>query len=138
MTKSQGSAGQGSPGEIRPRPLILISILMAVVGWWGLYELYSRTLPDQPGALSLFLALLFLALTATLAPAVAFLDRRLAPRATARDPWRFLRHSAWASICVVVYAWLQVQRALNVGYVLVIPFILVAVEVLIVRLRGEA
>ena len=37
-----------------------------------------------------------LAITGTLAPAVAYLNRRLAPGPTARDPWRFLRHSAWA------------------------------------------
>ncbi len=137
MTKSQEQAGQRS-AEVRPRPLIVVSILMAVVGWWGLYELYSRTFPQDPGALSLFLALLFLAMTATLAPAVAYLNRRLAPAATTRDPWRFLRHSAWASLCLVVYAWLQAQRILSLGYALVIPLILVALEILIVRLRGEA
>jgi len=123
---------------MRPRLLIALSILLAVVGWWGLYELTRRTLPGEPGALSLFLALLFLAVTGTLAPAVAYLNRRLAPASTARDPWRFLRHSAWAGVCLVAYAWLQVHRALNVGYALVIALILVAFEVLIVRLRGEA
>ena len=123
---------------MRPRLLIVMSILLAVVGWWGLYELTRRTLPDEPGALSLFLAILFLAVTGTLAPAVAYLNRRLAPEATARDPWRFLRHSAWTGLCLVAYAWLQVHRALNVGYALVIALILVAFEVLIVRLRGEA
>ena len=138
MSKSQAPAEQRNPGEIRPRLLIVMSLLMAVVGWWGLYELTSRTLPEEPGALSLFLALLFLAVTGTLAPAVAYLNRRLAPEATARDPWRFLRHSAWASVCLVAYAWLKAHDTLNVGYALIIPFILVAVEVLIVRLRGEA
>lgn len=123
---------------MRPRLLIVLSILLAVVGWWGLYELTRRALPGEPGALSLFLALFFLAVTGTLAPAVAYLNRRLAPEATARDPWRFLRHSAWAGVGLAVYAWLQVQRALNVGYALVIALILVAFEVLIVRLRGEA
>jgi hypothetical protein len=123
---------------MRPRILIALSILLAVVGWWGLYELTIRALPGQPGALSLFLALFFLAATGTLAPAVAYLNRRLAPGPTARDPWRFLRHSAWASLCLVAYAWLQVHRVLNVGYALVIALILVAFEVLIVRLRGEA
>jgi hypothetical protein len=138
MGKAKTAGGSGNPGEVRPRPLIIVSMLLAVVGWWGIYELTSRTLPGESGALSFFLALLFLAVTGTVAPAVAYLNRRLAPGPTARDPWRFLRHSAWASLCVVAYAWLQVHRALNMGYALVIPLILVAVEVLIVRLRGEA
>jgi len=136
MSKVEESAGK-QKREVSPRPLIIVSILMAIVGWWGIYELTNRALPGEPGALALFLALLFLAVTSTLAPAVAYLNRRLAPGPTARDPWRFLRHSAWASVCLVAYAWLQVHRALNVGYALVIPLILVAVEVLIVRLRGE-
>lgn len=138
MGKPKTSDEPETPGEVRPRPLIVLSILLAAVGWWGLYVLTSRSLPGEPGALTFFLALLFLAVTGTLAPAVAYLNRRLAPASTARDPWRFLRHSAWASLCVVAYAWLQVHRALNLGYALVIPLILVAVEVLIVRLRGEA
>ena len=139
MVKSvERPAGQQRPGELRPRLVTGASILLAVIGWWALHELTKRTLPNEAGALSLFLALLFLAITGTLAPAVAYLNRRLAPGPTARDPWRFLRHSAWASVCLVVYAWLQVHRALNVGYALVIPLVLVAFEVLIVRLRGEA
>ena len=40
-------------------------------------------------------------------------------------------------MCLAVYAWLQVHRALNVGYALVIALIFVAFEVLIVRLRSE-
>lgn len=123
---------------MRPRILNIVSLLFGFIGWWSLYQLTSRALPDEPGALGLFLALLFLAVTGTLGPPVAYLNRRLAPGPTARDPWRFLRHSSWAALCLVAYAWLQAQRALNVGYALVIALILVAVEVLIVRLRGEA
>ncbi|MDD3825831.1 MAG: hypothetical protein PHY79_07650 [Anaerolineae bacterium] len=122
---------------MRPRLLIVLSILLAVVGWWSLYVLTGSTRPEMPGALSLFLAMLFLAVTGTVAPAAAYLNRRLAPAATSRDPWRFLRHSAWAGVCLAVYAWLQVHRALNVGYALVIALIFVAFEVLIVRLRSE-
>jgi hypothetical protein len=123
---------------VHSRLLSIGSLLMGFIGWWSLYELTTRALPDEPGALSLFLALLFLAVTGTLGPPAAYLNRRLAPGPTARDPWRFLRHSAWAGLCLVACAWLQAQRALNLGYALVIALILVAVEVLIVRLRGAA
>ena len=119
------------------RLLTISGLLAAVVGWWGLYELTSRALPDEQGVLSMFFALLFLAVTGTLIPAAAYLNRRLVPELVARDPWRFLRHSAWGGVCVATWAWLQMHRALNAGYAIVIGLILVAVEVLIVRLRAE-
>ena len=114
------------------------AVPVAVVGWWGLYELTGQAAPDQPGALSFFFALLFVAITATLAPAATYLNRRFAPEATERDPWRFLRHSAWGGIAVDIWAWLQMHRSFNVGFALIIILIFVAVEVLIIRLRGEA
>ena len=44
-------------------------------------------------------------------PPMAYLNRRFAPEAAERDPWRFFRHSAWGGICVAVWAWLQMNRA---------------------------
>ena len=113
------------------------AVLLAVVGWWGLYELTGKIGPDQVGVLPLFFALLFLALTATLAPPAAYLNRRFAPEAVARDPWRFLRHSAWGGLCLTAWVWLQMLRAFNLGFALVIALIFVALEVLIIKLRGE-
>jgi hypothetical protein len=118
--------------------ITIVAVLLAVVGWWGLFELVWQVTPDQPGAVSFFFALLFLAVTATLAPAAAYLNRRFAPELTAHDPWRFLRHSAWGGLSVVAWGWLQMYRLFNVGYALVIVLMFVAVELLIVRLRGES
>lgn len=114
-----------------------VSVLMAIVGWWGLYELTGRSGPDQPGMTSLFFALLFLALTTTLAPPISYLNRRFAPEALRHDPARFVRHSVWAGLCLTVWAWLQMQRVLNAGLALVTALILVALEYLIIRLRAE-
>ena len=113
----------------------ILAILGAVVGWWGIYELTQRVYSDQPGAVTFFYALLFLALTATLVPPAAFLNRRFAPEAVKRDPLRFLRHSAWGALCLSSWAWLQMQRAFNLGFALIIGLIFVALEVLIVRTR---
>jgi cytosine/uracil/thiamine/allantoin permease len=123
---------------MRERLITMIAILAAVVGWWGIYELTDKVTPDQPGALSFFYALLFLAVTATLIPPASYLNRRFAPEATARDRGRFLRHSAWGGICVCAWAWLQTHRAFNLGFALLSVLIFIAVEVLIVRLRAEA
>ena len=113
-----------------------LAILMAGIGWWSIYELTGLTTPDQPGAMPFFLALLFLAVTASLSPAAAYLNRRIAPASVARDAWRFLRHSAWGGLCVVAWAWLQMHRALNVGLALITVLVFVAVEVLIIRVRS--
>jgi len=118
------------------RLIIIVAILVAVIGWWGIYELTRQVGPEQPGALSFFFALLLVAVAGTLAPAAAYLNRRLAPEATAADPWRFFRHSAWGGLCVAICAWLQMHRTFNVGFALIIGLIFVAIEILIVRLRA--
>jgi hypothetical protein len=123
---------------MRDRLITILAVPVALVGWWGLYELMGKVTPEQPGVLTFFFALLFLALTATLAPPAAYLNRRIAPQAVERDSWRFLRHSAWAGLCLTLWAWLQTLRAFNLAFALIIAMIFIAVEVLIVRLRSEA
>ena len=122
---------------MRGKLVTLLALLAAVVGWWGLYELVANATPEQPGALSFFFALLFLATTAIFIPPATFLNRRFAPEATARDPWRSLRHSAWGGFCVASWAWLQMHRAFNLGFAVITILIFVALEVLISRLKVE-
>jgi uncharacterized membrane protein len=122
---------------MRNRLITIVAILLAIVGWWGLLELTDKVTPEQPGAMPFFYALLFLAMTATLIPAAAYLNRRFAPEAVAQDPWRFLRHSAWGGLCLASWAWLQTLRALNVAFALIIALIFVAIEVLIARMRAR-
>ena len=122
---------------MRDTLITFVALLVAGVGWWGLYELVGRVSPDQPGAVEFFFSLLFLAVTATLMPAAGYLNRRFAAAAVERDPWRFFRHSAWGGLSAVVWAWLQMRRAFNVGFALVIVLIFVALEVLIARLRTD-
>jgi uncharacterized membrane protein len=117
--------------------ITIVSVLLAIGGWWALYQLTGELSPADSGATSLFFVLLFVALTATLAPAAAYLNRRFAPDAVRRDPWRFLRHSIWAGLCLTAWAWLQLRRVFSPGFALVIPLIFVALELLIVRLRAE-
>jgi hypothetical protein len=122
---------------MRDKLISLLAILVALIGWWSLYELTGKVWPDQPGAQPLFYALLFLAVTGTVAPPAAYLNHRLAPRAVEVDPWRSFRQSAWVGMCVTAWAWLQAHRVLNLGSALVVALIFGAVEVLITRLRDE-
>lgn len=125
----------GMEGGMGSKLISIAAILVAGIAWWSLYELTGSVTPEQSGALPFFFALLFLAMTATLTPAAAYLNRRIAPQTTARDPWRFFRHSAWGGLCVTAWAWLQMHRALNVGFAIIILMIFIAIEALISRLR---
>lgn len=122
---------------MRNKVITIVAVLAAVVGWWGLWELTSRLAPDQPEALTFFFSILFLAVTATLIPAFAYLNHRFAPGAAEQDRLRFLRHSAWGGICVVTWAWLQMHRAFNLGFAFIIALIFISIEFFVVRTRGE-
>jgi hypothetical protein len=84
-----------------------------------------------------FYVLLFLTLTATLAPVAAYLNRRFAPQAAPSSPWRFLRHSIWGALCLTSFAWLQMQRAFNLGFAFIIALIFAAIEVFILRMGSD-
>lgn len=116
--------------------IALVSIVLAVTGWWGLYQLTGSVTPEEQGALPRFFALLFLALTGTLAPVIAYLNRRFAPDVYEHHPWRALRQSVWAGFCATSWAWLQMQREFNPAFALIIALIFVAIEFLIVKLRS--
>lgn len=123
---------------MRERIIVILALVLAALGWWALYEFTSQTDPKEAGAISFFFAVLFLALTASLALPALLLNRRFAPDAYARDPWRVLRHAAWGALCLMSWAWLQMQRILNPAYAVVIILIFVAIEVVIVRISREA
>ena len=115
--------------------IALVSIVLAVAGWWGVYLLTDNLTPDEPGAMPLFFGLLFVALTGTLAPVIAYLNRRFAPSTYVLHPWRALRQSIWAGLCLTSWAWLQMQREFNIAFALIIALIFVAIEFLIVKTR---
>jgi hypothetical protein len=123
---------------MRNTVITILAVVTAAIGWWSLYELADRIAPSEPDALPPFLALLFLAVTATLVPPAAFLNRRFAPDAVARDPYRFIRHSAWGGICVAAWAWLLAQGAFNLGFALLTVLIFIAIEFLITWLRKDS
>jgi hypothetical protein len=123
---------------MRNTVITILAVVTAVIGWWSLAELTGQITADEPGAQPFFFALLFLAVTATLVPPSAFLNRRFAPDAVAQDPYRFIRHSAWGGICVASWAWLLAQGAFNLGFALLTVLIFIAIEFLITWLRSDS
>jgi hypothetical protein len=123
---------------MRYRAVEILAIPVAAAGWWAIYQLATQVKPDEAGALVLFFALLFLTLTATSVPVVAYLNRRFAPKASSRRPLRFLRHSLMVGLCLTFWAWLQMHRAFNLGFAFIIALIFVAIELFLLRLRPSS
>jgi hypothetical protein len=117
--------------------VLLLTIPFAVVGWSGVYEVIQNHPPAEAGALMRFYAYLALALSATVAPLVAYLNRRFSADASRRNRLRFVRQSVWCGLCLTSWAWLQMQRAFNLAFALLIAIVFVAVELLFVRLKTK-
>lgn len=123
---------------MRTIAVLLVAVIVTIAGWWGLYQFWTTVWPEQPGAQLSFFILLFLTLTATLAPIAAFLNRRFGSGPAPCSPWRFLRHSVWGALCLTAYAWLQTHQAFNLGFAFIIALIFVAIEIFILRMGGDS
>ena len=122
---------------MRVKAISILAFFLAVAGWWAIFSLTGEMRPEDPGALLLFFLLLLATLTATLVPVAAFLNYRFAPKAMARAPFRFLRHSLLGGLCLTSWAWLQMHQTFSLGFAFVIVLIFVTIEILILRSRNE-
>ena len=109
-----------------PRPAMFLptAIILVVVGWGGLLFLVTSALPTI-GPRWLFYFLFFLALTGTVMPFVAFLNRRF-PTTPPASPGVILRQAMLFGIYWATLAWLQSGRVLTsaLGLLLALGFLL--------------
>lgn len=109
-----------------PRPAMFLptAIILVVVGWGGLLFLVTSALPTI-GPRWLFYFLFFLALTGTVMPFVAFLNRRF-PTTPPANPGVILRQAMLFGIYWATLAWLQSGRVLTsaLGLLLALGFLL--------------
>lgn len=114
---------------------ISAAIILAIIGWGGLYTLMNYTLPTT-GPRWLFFFLSVIALTGTALPVVAFLNRRFQsdPPATSNV---ILRQAIWVGIYGPTLAWLQIARVLTPAIALLLLLGLSVVEWLL-RLRERS
>jgi hypothetical protein len=108
------------------RGLMLTAIVLAGVGWYGLYLVMTNSLPTL-GPRWLFFFLWVSATTGTALPFVWLLNKRF--RATAPAPPRVLLREGiivglFASICL----WLQLNRMLNLTLAILLGMGLFAIE----------
>ena len=123
---------QSSP---QVRTFIPAAIILAILGWGGLYFLVSLTIPTV-GPRWLFFFLSVLATTGTTLPVIAFLNRRF-PTNPPVNAVVIVREAIWVGIYFPTLAWLQLGQVLTPALSLLLAAGLLAIEVLL-RLRERS
>ena len=117
------------------KTFIPTAVILIIVGWGGLIYLFQNSLPTV-GPRWLFFFLAVLALTGTVLPAVAFLNRRF-PSTPPATTSVILRQSLWAGIYFPTLAWLQIGRTLTPTLAILLALGLVLIEILL-RMRERS
>ena len=87
------------------------ALLLFFVGWGGLIVLVNDTVPTV-GPRWLFFFLLVIALTGTILPVTAFLNRRF-PSTPPATSTVVMRQALWVGVYGAALAWLQIGRVLT-------------------------
>ena len=111
------------------------AIILAILGWGGLYFLLNLTIPTV-GPRWLFFFLSVLALTGTTLPVIAFLNQRF-PTNPPVSTGVIVREAIWVGIYFPTLAWLQLGQVLTPALSLLLAVGLLAIEVLL-RLRERS
>lgn len=110
--------------------LLVAAALLMLIGWGGLWQLVTHTLPRIGGELWLFFLLLQIAVTGTVIPLVRYLNVRFTPvRLDLPSSGVIVRQSTWVGLFVVTCAWLQIPRALSLPLVAFLIMVFVVVEI---------
>lgn len=124
MTQKPDPAGQS-------RRWITIAVLVALLAWtslWGVVQL-----PITHASQVVFFAMLFVAITSTVMPPVAYLNARFAQASNPRTQRvRFVRQSIWLGVFVVVAGWLQARRVLTLTLALILIAVLALTETFLI------
>lgn len=109
--------------------IIITSLVIALIGWVGIFFLLQYTQPFL-GPRWLFFFLLTMAISGTALPLVYFLNLRF-PSDPPANTSVIIRQAIWFAIFVDLLAWLQLGRVLNSILVVVIALGIIAIENLI-------
>ena len=108
------------------RSLMIAAIILAAIGWLGLYLLLITTLPTV-GPRWLFFFLWTIATTGTAVPFIWLLHRRFGSSQPARSSI-LLRQGLWVGLYATICIWLQINRSLTIPLALLLVTGLVAIE----------
>ena len=102
---------------------------MFIIGWGGLAALIITTLPTV-GPRWLFFFLCVLAITGTMLPIMAFLNRRF-PSTPPPTTMVIVRQALWFAVYISTLIWLQMGRVLNPALAVLLAFGLGLIEFLL-------
>ena len=105
------------------------AVILFIIGWGGLIALTITTLPTV-GPRWLFFFLCVLAITGTMLPIIAFLNRRF-PNTPPPSAMVVVRQSLWFAIYGATLIWLQMGRVLNPALAILLAIGLVLIEFLL-------
>ncbi len=105
------------------------SIFLFIIGWGGLAVLIISTLPTV-GPRWLFFFLCVVAVTGTMMPVTAFLNRRF-PSTPPPTNMVIVRQALWFAVYISTLAWLQMGRVLNPALVILLAVGLGLIEFLL-------
>ena len=117
------------------KTFIPAALILALIGWGGLYALLNFTIPTV-GPRWLFFFLGVLALTGTSLPIVAFLNQRF-PSTPPVSSGIIVREALWIGIYFPTLAWLQLGRVLTPALIMLLAIGFFAIEILL-RLRERS
>lgn len=108
---------------------MIVAVMFMVVGWLGLFQLVTTSLP-RVGQRWFFFVLLHVAVTGTVLPFVRYLNVRFTPITAELPPGGVIvRQSVWVGLFVVTCAWLQIPRLLNLPMMFLVAVVFIVIEV---------
>jgi len=123
----EGMAAKKSKPVTDNKRWVLYIVVIALLSWLGLLGVVQ--LPVNSATKPLFFGLLFAAVTCTIMPVVAYLNARFGKFSDPRIyRVRFVRQSIWTALFVVVGAWLQSRRMLELTVGVILLAVLVLIE----------
>jgi hypothetical protein len=123
---TQSSSARTPPDHVG---ILIASLILMVVGWGGLYQLVTTTLP-RVGQRWLFFVLLHIAVSATVLPFIRYLNIRFTPADYDLPPSGVIvRQSVWVGVFAVTCAWLQIPRVLSLPTAFFLALALIVIEV---------
>jgi hypothetical protein len=111
------------------------ALILMILGWGGLYAIMMYTSPNG-GTRWAFFFVAVLALTGTMLPIMAFLNRRFAssPPSSATS---VVRQALWVGVYFPTLAWLQIGKVLSGSLAVLLAVGLILIEWLL-RLREHS
>jgi len=111
------------------RKMALSGLILALIGWIGLYVILFQTFPTL-WPRWLFFFFLTLALSGTALPVIGFFHRRFPTTPPARGD-TIVRQAIWVGVYGNLLAWLQLGRVLNLALVVFMAAAFLIIEFLL-------